>query len=334
MLHLLVREAARGMVLLLLCSGILMAADTRPPNRFSLGPRFALNISADFTQLGGVSPDPAPGFYDDGYNLPDISGSQDGTTWNWGYQRPAQYEDDTIRLNSSSSPANVAAPDATNDPQYGFELAYARELVPWGPTRWGIETAFGYTAIAIRDTRALAGDVVQVTDSFGLDGVIPPLAPYYGSFDGPGPLLGTVPSSQTRFQAGAASLAGRRTLDADLFAWRLGPYLEWPVAPPISIQLGGGLAVAYVNSRFAYSETVTLPELESVERSGSGSSDGWLVGGYLDTRVNAAVSSRVSVFAGAQYQTLGQFTQETDGKRARLDLRQGILVHAGASFHF
>jgi hypothetical protein len=334
MLTLLDREAARGMVLLLWCAGTLMAADTRPPNRFSVGPSFALNLRADFTQLGGGSPELAPGFYDDGYNLPDISGSQDGTTWNWGYQRPDQYQDDTIRLSRSSSPANGSAPNASNDPQYGFELAYARELVPWGSTRWGIEAAFGFTAIAIRDTRALAGDVVQVTDSFGLDGVIPPLAPYYGSFDGPGPLLGTVPSNQTRLQSGAASLTGQRTLDADLFAWRLGPYFEWLVAPPLSLQLGGGLAVAYLTSRFAYSETVFLPELDPVERSGSRSSDGWLVGGYLETRVSVAVSGRVSVFTGVQYQNLGEFTQETDGKRARLDLRQGFFVHGGASFHF
>lgn len=331
---LLVRKAARGMVLLLLCAGTLMAADTRPPNRFSLGPSFALNCRADFTQLGGVSPELAPGFYDDGYNLPDISGSQDGATWHWGYQRSNQYQEDTIRLSRSSSPADGSATNASNDPQYGFELGYARELVPWGSTRWGIEAAFGFTAIALRDTRTLAGDVVRVTDSFALDGVIPPQAPYYGSFDGPGPLLGTVPSSQTRFQSGAASVTGRRTLDTDLFTWRLGPYFEWLVATPLSLQLGGGLAVAYLTSRFAYSETVILPELDPVERSGARSSDGWLVGGYLETRVNVAVSGRVSVFTGVQYQHLGEFTQETDGKRARLDLRQGLLVHGGASVHF
>ena len=87
--------------------------------------------------------------------------------------------------------------------------------------------------------------------------------------------------------------------------------------------------MAYLTSRFAYTETVTLPELDSVERSGSRSSDGWLVGGYLETRVSVAVSGRVSVFTGVQYQNLGEFTQETHGKRARLDLRQGLLVHGG-----
>jgi opacity protein-like surface antigen len=334
--NLLIRGLARGMVCLLFCSGILAAGDSRPLNRFSLGPRFALNINADFSNLGGVAPrnGSQPGIYDDGYNLIDSSGSADGTTWNWGYDRPEQYADDAIRLSQSSSPGALTAPKAGDDPHHGLELGYARELAQWGPTRWGLEAAFGYTAIRIRDTRALADDVVRVSDSFALDGVIPPLAPYRGTFEGPGPLLSTVPSSQTSFEAGAALVEGSRTLDTDLYAWRLGPYVELPLVDPVSLWIGGGLALAYLDSRFAYTETVSMPDVDSIRRDGSQSKDGWLVGGYAAAGVAVALDANWSVFAAAQYQNLGRFSQETDGKRARLDLGQAIFVHAGLSVHF
>jgi hypothetical protein len=285
--------------------------------------------------LGGVpAADPGPGYYDDGYNLVDISGNAGGSTWYWGYDRAEQHVDDAIWLSRSSSPGTSAAPDVTGDPQYGVELGYGHELARWGPTRWGWEAAFGYTAINLCDQRDLTGDVIRVTDAFALDGVIPPLAPYHGSFEGPGPLLGTVPSRQTQFQRGAAAVAGSRKLEANLYGLRLGPYIELPLTAPVSFQISAGLAVGYLDSRFAYTETTSLPGVQPVTLSGSSSSDDWLLGGYAEARIAVALDAKWSVAAAAQYQDLGRFTQETDGRRAQLDLRQSIWVTAGLSFAF
>src|SRR6266481_6166243 len=87
-------------------------------NKISLSYRMGLNITVDFKKLGGLAaignPGPATGVanrtYDDGsYNRPDVSGSLDGYTWNWGYQNANQIQGNSIIMESSSSPNNAAS---------------------------------------------------------------------------------------------------------------------------------------------------------------------------------------------------------------------------------
>jgi hypothetical protein len=334
------RSGWNGILVLVLMTGAvcgLRSAEGERLNRFSLGWRLGVNITANFENLGGlpVLSDPDHGIYDDGYNRVDISGSADDLTWFWGYSRADQYQGDSILMSSSSSMGMLSSRDLSEDPQYGVELGYAREWVRWGRARIGVEVAAGYTDIGIEDQRARMGDVMRLTDAFPLNGVIPPLAPYAGTFEGPGPLLGTVGARETHVVPGTALIEGTRSLDVDLCGFRLGPYIQIPVVDALSLEVGAGLAVAYLDSRYAYRETVTLPGLLPVEQSESSTQRDWLVGGYAGVRLGFDMGSGWTLFAGATFQYLGEFTQETaGGQRAELDLSQSVFVNAGLSVSF
>src|SRR5262249_22041062 len=125
--------------------------------------------------------------YDDGYVLVDSSGNLGGQTWNWGYSQNSQVKpgSSSIDMHSSSAQGGADSGDINNNPQYGFEIVYSRELGRMGWGRWGVEAALGYTAINLRDNRTLSATVHRVTDAYGYTaGTTPPSASFQGTFDG------------------------------------------------------------------------------------------------------------------------------------------------------
>ena len=335
------------------------------PNRFGLSYRMGFNMKVHFENLGGFQPATMPAgpdagayadrVYDDGYNRVDNNGNTylgyPPVTRNWGYYygndgvHPNQVSGNPpsgptfILLHSASSPTTTASDDQDNTPLHGLELTYNRELGRNEHWRWGLESAFGYTGLSIRDRRALMTEATRIEDSFEvppdtLTGLrlIPP-TPYYGS-DAPGPLLGSQPTRTTTLVPGRALITGDRRFDADLFGFRLGPYLEYPLSDNVKLGLSSGFALAYVNSDFTFNETVTIPGTGTLTRSGSGAHDSWRPGFYLSSICSLALSESWSLFAGAQFQYLGTYTHSETAKRAVLDLRHAIFVNLGFSYSF
>ena len=46
------------------------------------------------------------------------------------------------------------------------------------------------------------------------------------------------------------------------------------------------------------------------------------------------VAPSTRIFAGAEYQAVGDFTQDAGGRRVRLDLGNSVFMRAGVSFSF
>jgi len=69
-----------------------------------------------------------------------------------------------------------------------------------------------------------AGAGTLISDAYSLSVVTPPQAPYAGSFNGPGALLNDAPNRTTA--AETVLITGQRTLDAQVYALRAGPYYE------------------------------------------------------------------------------------------------------------
>src|SRR5215210_6789659 len=164
------------------------------PNRLSLGPRFGLNFKGVFeNRAPAVNPGPATAganhTYNDGYVRVDASGNAAGTMWNWGYDNASQVVGDNMQFHAiQSSGSSRSDREVTDDPQYGLELTYQRIMgaLSFAPSaRWGFEAAFGYTDLDIRDNRSATGPVTVTTDSYPLNGVLPPLQGYRGTFNGP-----------------------------------------------------------------------------------------------------------------------------------------------------
>ena len=322
--------------------------DTELKNRIGISYRMGLNISVDFKKFGGLAlsdPGPASGStvnrnYDNGYNRVDSSTNAGGLTWNWGYSSSQSVQGDDLVLQSYSTPANASSNDRQSDPQHGFEMFYQRELRREKHWRLGAEAAFGYSLISVTDRSNLKNTVYRTNDSFALNGTIPPLPPYNGTFKGPGNLIGSTPSRSTDVVASTATITGERRVDSDVFMIRLGPYMEFPVNQRVSLFANAGLALVVGRTDFSFTERVTIDDpaydvhLVSQARSGSGSKTDFLVGGYAGGGLAYALTREVSLFGGAQFQAAGRSINHEKGKESILDLGQSVLVSVGVTYAF
>ncbi len=323
--------------------------ETSPPlNHFGLSYRMGFKISADFKNIGFLQITPPPNvpltdrIYDNGYNRVDSTTNGSGLTSFWGYQTASQISpaQDTLTMTRVTSSQLNESTDVDGDPQHGLELSYRRQLGDVRRGHWGLEAAFGFTDLTFRDDRTVTSSGVLTADVYDITGLIafggPPPPPYSGPFGPVGPNVPVIPDTpisraQTPFSS--VPITGMRRIDAELYGWRFGPYLEMPVSDRVTVSLSGGLALALVNSTFRFEESITLPS-GTFNDSGSGSSDEWLVGGYVGANVNYAVTARWSAFAGAHYIYLDNYSQNVGGKTATVDLSRSIFVTVGLGFSF
>jgi hypothetical protein len=314
------------------------------PNRFSLGPRFGLNFKADFSRSGGAAagsnPGPATGggidrTYDDGYVRVDSSGNDGGLTWNWGYQNSGQVVGDTLQFHSTLTTSPSAISGASDDPQMGLELTYQRvlgELGSRGKARWGFEAAFSYTDIGIRARRSQAITTSQITDTYALNGVLPPAAPYAGTFGGPGPLLSDSPTRTVG--SATATLATQDELSGSLFGIRLGPFAELDLGKRWALNMSGGFVLAPTTLDYNFTDTTTPSGGSPVTTRGSTSETEVLYGAYASCLLNYAVTERWSLYGGGQFQYLTDFETTTAGHTARLDAGATFFGVFGVQFKF
>ncbi|MBI3879466.1 MAG: hypothetical protein HY301_05310 [Verrucomicrobia bacterium] len=337
---------------LTLAPGLLPAADEPEfrefTNRFSISARAAFNLRARFTTAAGVAfpantrttPDGAAYNYDDGYVLPDVSGNALGITGNWGYDSAAQIVGNTIGMSRSTSTGSLPSPWFNDDPQLGAELLYSRQLgrLNHDKWKWGVEGAANWLNVSLKDRSSFGGPANRTTDFYGFEpGTTPDIAPYFGRFSGSGFLLDSAPSSTTTGVVGnAVTVSGSRKYEADLFGFRVGPYLEIPLTTNkhVTLTLSGGLAVGILDGRASWNETVTLAPLGSATSAGHGSHTAVLWGGYAGANVAWQFKERWSLIGGAQFQTLGTYRHNFGGRGVEVDLGESIFVTLGLGYSF
>lgn len=306
---------------------------------FSLGPQFGLNINARFNRVGNLnsaSAGPATGggmnrTYADGYVHVDSSGNAGGQTWNWGYQNASQVQGSTLTMHSASINGNSSLSQNT-DPNPGFDLAVGHHFGTVLGGKWGLQGAFDFTTISVNDSQPVNGTATFISDAYSLGAVIPPLAPYSGSHNGPGPLLGDTPTRTTA--STSVMMTGQRTLDAQVLAFRAGPYYEFPMGKRWSGRLGGGLVLAVADTQYTFNETLTFGNGFVFKNAGSGSGTEFQAGGYLEGKLLYALTPDTSLFAGAQYENLGTFSRNAGNEQAQLEMGSSVYVLFGIQFNF
>ncbi|HEY3857203.1 MAG TPA: opacity family porin, partial [Verrucomicrobiae bacterium] len=98
-----------------------------------------------------------------------------------------------------------------------------------------------------------------------------------------------------------------------------------------SVQVGGGGVLGIADSEFDYTENGGNG---SASVSGSNSHTGLNIGAYAELGFAYKLTSSTSLYTGAQYEYLGNFSQSNNGHSAELDLGSAIFYEFGLQWNF
>lgn len=312
-----------------------------------IGGTWMPGLKADFGGLGRFDspyrPQPAGGGrnynYDDGFVRLDSSGNDGHLTWNWSYEKPAQYHPEdggSIDLSITQSQADASV-EKRDDGSLGMEVFALREMGPVSlplanNAAWGIRLGFGFNHVGIRSGADLETSLQTTTDSFGLGGILPPPAPYQGSFGGPGPLLNDRP--QRTVTSSYAVVSGSRQLDVDLGVLNIGTYLSAPVHPDIDLLVEAGASLGIASGTYEFDSVTKVAGLGSQSESGKDSRTSLLPGFYSGVAATWQFSSDWSGYASARYQLLDSMDFDSGGTRASLSFESAFVLSIGVIHPF
>ena len=191
--------------------------------------------------------------YNDGFIGQDAGTPSDGLTRNWGYDDSSQIQSNQLVFGatgfqsvfSETRSAPAGGPSRTSDldgvvPYLQFDGRSPHRLGPF---------CVGFTAgmdFLKTDSSLVFSNFTQTqtrqdfrfdyVDRYDLGGVIPPLAPYQGSADGPGPLISNLPAARDQSSVATGTETGiysnRVSSSFDLNA------LSLSVGPTLSLESG------------------------------------------------------------------------------------------------
>lgn len=311
-----------------------------PLNRFQLGAVLGFNTKVNFRNTAAslpsiMQPNALGGtdrVYDDGFVRQDASGPASPTSWYWGYDRASQAGPDGLTMNALQGNPGADIEDVSDDPQMGAELTYTRILTEWADAGVGFEICGSWVDFNVEDSGTAATSLQRVSDTFGLGGAVPPAAPYAGTYDGPGALLDREPFRSAATSGGVIS--GTRRLEANWWGARIGPLVDIPMGDILSLQLSGGLAVAYFDAEFSYSETATVPGGAPLAQSAAVSDSEFLWGGYGRGQLTANFARRCGAYVGVQYLLMEDFEISAGPRAAEAELGGTIQAVVGFLYQF
>ncbi|MES2441058.1 MAG: hypothetical protein V4584_18490 [Verrucomicrobiota bacterium] len=326
------------------------APSVKSPWRFGAGYAPLVGLKTDFDGLGGFSSPfeqkPVGGTvdreYDDGFVRVDSSDNFGGETWNWGYENAGQYNPangGSVDYSLTNSLANGRTGQDSNAAAgvelftyYDMGAVAIPGLKEHGAT-WGFRGGLHYARINVDSGNTLSTDLSKLTDRFTLDGVIAPLAPYTGSFGGPGPLINDSPD-RTITTGGQALVVGSRDLDVHLTTLNFGSYLEVPVAPRFAMMFEAGVSAAVASGSYDFKSATTATGLGTQTGSGSDSGTSILPGLYLGLGGTYQINRSWSIQAAGRYQYMDEFELGDNGSNAVLSFDSAFVLSLGALYSF
>ncbi|MEM9237191.1 MAG: hypothetical protein AAGB14_10465, partial [Verrucomicrobiota bacterium] len=233
----------------------------------------------------GPANEPADRSYDDGFVNQGAATPGTGLTSFWGYQEDSQVSGDSLSYSLAGGLA-LDSPlpgrdDADSEPAPFVEISY---MVPVREGLWaGMASNFSFLGLdGIVASRMGSSDVTTV-DVFPLDGVIPPIAPYSGTFSGPGPLIPNLPANRSfRIDPNGGSTGYLFGADADLYSLAFGGKLRWDNGDRCFLSLGAGVVINYADWDASWRATLLNPDVPGFSSVGAANSDrDFLLGAYL-----------------------------------------------------
>jgi hypothetical protein len=210
--------------------------------------------------------------------------------------------------------------------------------------------SFNYMRVEVEDSTVLTGDAILQTDAFSKDGLnLSFLTPPYNGVEEDtthSTRIQNAPQSRTFTTIPNGLVAtGLREINADIFALKLGPYLEIPMSERLSATMNAGFVLGLASSEFNYRESNTIASIgvppavlsgitTTQNFSGSDSSTEILPGGFAGLQVNYDITGQWRIFAGGQLQFLQSLEQSVNGRESQLNLGKAFLLQAGLSYSF
>lgn len=304
---------------------------------FRVGAVVGLNVSANFNENGVFNVSGNNGTYANGYVHPDPANPGDAYTRDWGYDNASQYNAtaQTLTMQGAASYSTAGSSQDSGGPFVGFDLAYGGNLWYWHGIRIGYELGFDLMPVSVSDHEPFSATVIQNTYTFDTANLAIPAAPYHGN-GGAGGALFPVNAMATNQTSAVGGISGTRTLDATLYAIRLGPSFYYDLNNRIGVEAGGGPAIGIVTAEYKYNETVTV---NGVGTRNTGSFDGTDI--IFGANINATVmfhfqdnDRNADVFIGAEYAPMGNASFGSNGRNAKLNFGGQVYLTAGINWPF
>jgi len=339
-------------------------------NHVTLSLRFGLNIRASFKGFGNglyyvpgsssgngrTTPFGDPYNYDDGYVLttssytpnPDNSPNPTFTTY-WGYDNQQLVSAGGQLIGSAgaytgvalsrSTATGISASQSGSDGQSypGFELAYDRELGKkenWHDMHFGLEGAVNYMKISVNENSASGASVSTLTDVYNFP-ITESSPPPTADSGGPSSIALTSSPVSSSISSASGSFLSQDQYNGDLWGFRLGPYVDFPMSKKWSLHLSGGLALGLLDDSEAWQQTLNnVPGIGSLTASGQGSDFKMLWGYYVSLDAAYQFNKRWGVEGGVQFEDIGKYNHTFSGREVNLDLSRSLFVQVGISYSF
>jgi hypothetical protein len=202
-----------------------------------------------------------------------------GTTAFWGYQSDSQVRNGSLNFTqtyneiSSQVDSWSAVGDWEDDISGGTPVIEIEGLVPLDEN-WSVGGQLGLMFLradaenqsrTFSATRTVNNSLFTVTDRYDLQGVIPPLAPYNGTYNSPGtaPLIDNIPTDRITSQTGGTSSSQTifnqvsESLRIHLYSLSLGPSMRYEKQRFVFTG-GAGLAINLADWDASFDEKLTL----------------------------------------------------------------------------
>lgn len=291
--------------------------------------------------------------YNDGFVRTDISGSS--STWNWGYNNASQSAGTTLSFHATGTALTGQAFNRSFDTNWNddpsgagaFVKLESPEMYRSGKIGFSGEFGYSFTHGSSGNTgEAFQGRLqsdlrsITVTDRYDTTGVVVPVAPYAGTFNGPGPIISNRPSSRTIATTGdsqqqtAITSTLRSHLTTNLHTFSFGADAHEDIGR-FRLGFSTGLALNITNWDASTHEDVrnstTGAEIQSWDYHHRGTD--LHPGFYLEANASVPITERLSFVTSGRYDWAGSLHGNVNGSSFDLALG-GWTLTAGLSLKF
>lgn len=226
-------------------------------------------------------------FYNDGYVRQDAGTANDGSTWFWGYENAGQVTNGNLAYQATgfesirNDAIQTASGRRSDDSMTSAGVSLRADVTTpwtWGPFQVGGMIGLGVASDS-QSYRFGNHSTIQTredyrrdyVDTYHLEGILPPSAPYAGGIAGPGPLIGNIPGARSMTpvlvftETAVFANNVRAEFENDVIGLSAGASLAYQQSPWTLI-LAGGLALEFHHYTASQQETLNVSTANSSAR--------------------------------------------------------------------